>query len=92
MDLGLNAIGAYIELALLVEVLLDEEGPDGVSQVSVDVSDAKFASRRRLFSAVQPPVELLLRLQEPGVQVVDPVPDEPPQDVIGDSPVDAIRF
>ena len=78
---------AYIELALFVEVLLDEERADGVAQVAVDVRDAKLSPRRRLFAAVQPPVELLLGLDEPGVQVVDPVTDEPPQDVVGDRPV-----
>lgn len=78
---------AYIELALFVEVLLDEESADGVAQVAVDVRDAKLAPRRSLFAAVQPPVELLLGLDEPGVQVVDPVTDEPPQDVVGDRPM-----
>ena len=42
-------------LAVLVKVLLDEHGADGVAQVTIHVGHAEFPARGRLFSPEQDP-------------------------------------
>lgn len=84
---------SYVTLALFVEVPLDEHGSHRVAEVAIDVRDAELPPRRGLFATEKEPVQVVLNELEPLVQVVDPVTDEAPQNVIRHSPwKQKIRF
>jgi hypothetical protein len=67
---------------LLVEILFDEKCSNRISQIAVDVSHAELPSGRSLLSTVESSIKFLLSFQEPGVQVVDAVANETPQNVV----------
>ena len=84
-NLGFNfeSLKTYVSFALLVEILFDEKCSNRISQISVDVCHAELPSGRSLFSTVESSIKFLLSFQEPGVQVVDAVANETPQNVVG---------
>ena len=67
---------------------LDKHGPDSVPEVPVDIGNAELPPWGSLFAPEKETVQVVLNELEPLVQVVDPMADEAPKNVIRHSPAE----
>lgn len=72
----------HVVLAVLIKILFNKHRANRHTHVRIDLGYAVFPSRRRLLSAEENIVKLLLHLLETIVQVIYSVPHESPQEII----------